>query len=288
MISSAKQTASATDGRLQTTIGAKTLGKSIDDGASPMVSIEGVEKWFSDVPVLRGIDLQVGVGSTVALLGRSGSGKTTLLRCVNGLEVVSGGRLVVDGCVVQDAGSGAGAGRLDGSRLRQLRTRVGIVFQQYNLFPHMSAVANVDVAQRLVRGRSAAEAHDVSMSLLGKVGLEHVAHSRPSQLSGGQQQRVAIARALAMDPVLLLLDEVTSALDPQMTMEVLRVIKELAIEGLTMLVVTHEMGFAKNIADRVVLMVDGKIVEDAPPAKFFSRPENEKSREFLSSMLELS
>jgi ABC-type polar amino acid transport system ATPase subunit len=221
----------------------------------------------------------------VAVIGPSGSGKTTFLRCLNRLEFVSTGEIRFKGQVLQRRVPGEPIVELSGEGLRRLRMDIGIVFQQYNLFPHLSALENITLAPVNVRKVSHDEARTQAQTLLDKVGLADKADYLPTQLSGGQQQRVAIARALAMNPSLMLFDEVTSALDPEMTAEVLEVIRALASEGMTMVVVTHEMGFARYVASRVVLMVEGLIVEEGPPAQMFGAPQNERTRSFLQSIL---
>jgi polar amino acid transport system ATP-binding protein len=240
-----------------------------------VVNITNLNKSFGDNHVLRGIDLQVQRGEVVCIIGPSGSGKSTLLRCVNMLEIPTAGTVVVLGreltdidCDIDDA-----------------RAHIGMVFQQFNLFPHMTALENVCVAQRKVLKRSADEAAKIAHGLLARVGLVEKDNSYPAQLSGGQQQRVAIARALAMNPDVILFDEATSALDPELVGEVLQVMQSLAQEGMTMLVVTHEMGFAKGVADRVVFMDGGVIVEQGPPSQVISAPVEERTRAFLSSVL---
>lgn len=251
----------------------------ISDGS---VTFTNVTKEFSGIPVLRGIDLKIQSGEVLALLGQSGSGKTTLLRCVNGLEIIKGGSIVVGGETIQDSQKFKGS---LSPKISEIRQSIGIVFQQFNLFPHMTVIENVCVAQVKVLGRSEEEARARAMTLLERVGLTEKAHSRPLQLSGGQQQRVAIARTLAMDPRVLLLDEVTSSLDPQMTNDVLKVIGDVSKDGITLIVVTHEMGFARHVARRVVFMDEGVIAEDAPSEELFSNPRHEKTRKFLASVL---
>ncbi len=240
-----------------------------------VVSITGLNKSFGDNHVLRGIDLHVQRGEVLCIIGPSGSGKSTLLRCVNMLEKPSGGTIVVLGrelthidCDIDEA-----------------RSKIGMVFQQFNLFPHMTALENVCIAQRKVLKRSASEAESTGRALLQRVGLGEKADAYPGQLSGGQQQRVAIARALAMNPDVMLFDEATSALDPELVGEVLQVMKSLAEEGMTMLVVTHEMGFASNVASRVVFMDGGVIVEQGPPSQVISAPREERTRTFLANVL---
>jgi polar amino acid transport system ATP-binding protein len=240
-----------------------------------VVNVNDLNKSFGANHVLRGIDLHVQRGEVVCIIGPSGSGKSTLLRCINMLEQPSSGNIVVLGrelthidCDIDEA-----------------RTRIGMVFQQFNLFPHMTALENICVAQRKVLGRSKAEAEMKGLQLLARVGLTEKADAYPGQLSGGQQQRVAIARALAMDPDVMLFDEATSALDPELVGDVLNVMKTLAEDGMTMLVVTHEMGFASNVATRVVFMDGGVIVEQGPPSQVISAPQEERTRSFLSSVL---
>jgi polar amino acid transport system ATP-binding protein len=251
----------------------------IKDGT---VIFDQVWKDFNGVQVLRGIDLTITSGEVVALLGQSGSGKTTLLRCVNGLEVVNKGFISVGGVTIQDPQAMKNS---LAPNISQIRQSIGIVFQQFNLFPHMTVMENVCVAQIRVLGRGDEEARERAKTLLDRVGLIEKAESRPLQLSGGQQQRVAIARTLAMDPRVLLLDEVTSSLDPQMTNDVLRVISDVSKDGITLIVVTHEMGFARHVATRVVFMHEGIIVEDAPAAKLFESPQHDVTKIFLSAVL---
>ena len=240
-----------------------------------VVNITNLNKSFGDNHVLRGIDLQVQRGEVVCIIGPSGSGKSTLLRCVNMLETPTAGTVVVLGCDLTDIDCD----------IDEARAHIGMVFQQFNLFPHMTALENVCVAQRKVLKRSADEAAKIAHGLLARVGLVEKDNAYPAQLSGGQQQRVAIARALAMNPDVILFDEATSALDPELVGEVLQVMQSLAQEGMTMLVVTHEMGFAKGVADRVVFMDGGVIVEQGPPSQVISAPVEERTRAFLSSVL---
>jgi polar amino acid transport system ATP-binding protein len=234
-----------------------------------------VNKWFGKLHVLRGVDLEVARGEVVVVCGPSGSGKSTLIRCVNRLEPIQSGRLLVDGLDVMGP-------TVD---LPRLRADIGMVFQQFNLYPHMTVLDNVTLAPVRVRGLTRAEAERAAMDLLAKVDIPDKARSYPAQLSGGQQQRVAIARALAMEPKIMLFDEPTSALDPEMITEVLDVMVALAREGMTMVVVTHEMGFARKVANRLVFMDEGQVVEEGTPDAFFGRPRHERTRQFLSKIL---
>ncbi|MFC2972741.1 amino acid ABC transporter ATP-binding protein [Azotobacter bryophylli] len=241
-----------------------------------MISIRNVSKWYGDFRVLDGCSTAVGKGEVVVVCGPSGSGKSTLIKCVNGLEPFQQGDIRVDGTSLADP-------KTD---LPRLRARVGMVFQHFELFPHLSVIDNLCLAQIKVLGRSREAARDKGMALLARVGLAEQAQKHPGQLSGGQQQRVAIARALAMDPVVMLFDEPTSALDPEMVSEVLEVMVQLAQEGMTMMCVTHEMGFARRVADRVIFMDRGAILEDVPADQFFAAPRAERTREFLSKILD--
>lgn len=242
-----------------------------------MIDFQGLNKWFgSALHVLKDIDLHVSKGEVVVVCGPSGSGKSTLIRCVNGLEPFQSGRLLVDGV---DLGGKS-------PPLRKLRMEVGFVFQQFNLYPHKTALENVTLAPIHVRGLPKAEAEARGREILAKVGLADRMQNYPGQLSGGQQQRVAIARALCMQPRVMLFDEPTSALDPEMINEVLDVMVRLAKEGMTMIVVTHEMGFARKVADRVVFMDQGAIIESGAPENFFKNPRNERTRDFLSKILQ--
>jgi polar amino acid transport system ATP-binding protein len=253
--------------------------------AEPMVKAEGVRKRFGRLEVLKGISLEVPSGEVVCLLGPSGSGKTTFLRCINHLEKIDAGRLWVDGSLV---GYRQVGDKLHEQRDREIcrsRSEIGMVFQRFNLFAHMTALENVAEAPVHVKGVRRGDAVRRAEELLDLVGLADKRDSYPVQLSGGQQQRVAIARALAMDPKLMLFDEPTSALDPELVGEVLAVMRALAREGITMLVVTHEIGFAREAADRVVMMADGEAIEDAPPAEFFTNPRHERTQQFLSAIL---
>jgi glutamate/aspartate transport system ATP-binding protein len=240
-----------------------------------MIEMRNVSKWYGHFQVLRDCSVRVDKGEVVVVCGPSGSGKSTLIKCVNGLEPFQKGEVIVDGVSVGDP-------KTD---LPKLRSRIGMVFQNFELFPHMRVLENVNLAQVKVLGRSREEATERSLALLERVGLKDQAPKYPGQLSGGQQQRVAIARALAMDPIAMLFDEPTSALDPEMINEVLDVMVELAQEGMTMMVVTHEMGFARRVAHRVVFMDQGEIVEDAPKEAFFGQPRSERAQQFLSKIL---
>jgi polar amino acid transport system ATP-binding protein len=252
--------------------------------AEPMVKLEGIHKRFGDLEVLRGIDLEVARGEVICVIGPSGSGKSTLLRCINLLEPPEEGEIFLEG---HDICKGPGSGTGESSyELDFVRQRVGIVFQQFNLFPHRTALQNVTMAQEKVLGRSAEEAKSKGRSLLERVGLADKLDEYPERLSGGQQQRVAIARALAMDPHVMLFDEVTSALDPELVKEVLDVIRELAAEGMTMILVTHEMGFASEVCDKVVFMDAGVIVEQGPPSAVLDSPTEERTKRFLGLVLE--
>jgi polar amino acid transport system ATP-binding protein len=247
-----------------------------------MLSLRGVCKRFGDLEVLRGVDLEVKKGEVVCVLGPSGSGKSTLLRCVNLLEPPEEGDIHLE---ERSICKGAGKGE-QGWELDFVRQRVGIVFQQFNLFPHKTALQNVTLAQEKVLGRGAGEARKKGAELLERVGLGDKLGEYPERLSGGQQQRVAIARALAMDPHVMLFDEVTSALDPELVKEVLDRMRELAEEGMTMIVVTHEIGFAREVADRVVFMDQGVIVEEGPPSQVIDDPREERTKKFLGLVLD--
>jgi len=239
------------------------------------VAMEGVQKWYGDFHVLNDISLAVAEGEKIVICGPSGSGKSTLIRCLNGLETFDAGHIVVDGITLTR----------DLRSLEAIRANVGMVFQSFNLFPHLSVLDNLTLAPQWVRGAKRAEAEAAAMKLLERVRIAEQARKFPAQLSGGQQQRVAIARALAMTPRIMLFDEPTSALDPEMVKEVLDVMIELADQGMTMLVVTHEMGFARAVADRVVFMDRGEIVESGPPDHLFKAPQQERTRAFLSQIL---
>jgi polar amino acid transport system ATP-binding protein len=254
--------------------------------ADPVLRIERLRKAFGSSEVLRGIDLAVDRGEVLCVIGPSGSGKSTLLRCINFLEEPSSGLVYVDGEPIGYRVDAAGRRVRESSReINRLRERIGIVFQAYNLWPHRTALGNVIEALRVVRRQPRATAEAVGLAMLERVGLADKAHEYPARLSGGQQQRVAIARALAMKPEIMLLDEVTSALDPELVGEVLKVMRGLAADGMTMIVVTHEMAFAREVADRVVFMDGGLVVEEGPPAELLARPRNERTRRFLARLL---
>lgn len=246
------------------------------DPATPAIELRGLVKSFDHLEVLKSIDMEVSSGEVVCVIGPSGSGKSTLLRCVNRLEEPTGGQVLIDGIDITDPNCD----------LDEIRTRIGMVFQQFNLFPHLNVEANLTIAQRRVLKRSKAAATDKACAVLERVGLMDKLRSYPAELSGGQQQRVAIARALASDPEMMLFDEPTSALDPELVGEVLDVMRGLADAGMTMLVVTHEMGFARRVADRVVFMDGGYIVEEGPPDQVISDPQHERTKRFLEQVFE--
>ncbi len=250
-----------------------------------MVKAEGVHKRFGSLEVLKGVSMEVRRGEVVVLLGASGSGKSTFLRCINHLEKIDAGRLMVDGQLVGYRQVGDKLYELHDRDICRHRAEVGMVFQRFNLFGHMTALQNVIEAPIHVKKVPKAQALERARQLLDRVGLGDRADHYPNQLSGGQQQRVAIARALAMSPKLMLFDEPTSALDPELVGEVLDVMKALARDGMTMVVVTHEMGFAREVADRVVMMHEGRIIESAPPEQFFGNPQHERTQQFLSKIL---
>ena len=247
----------------------------VGDGCGPMISIRGVNKHFGALHVLRDINLDIDRGQVVVVIGPSGSGKSTLCRVINRLETVDSGTIAIDGEQLP----------IEGRKLAQLRSNVGMVFQSFNLFAHKTVLENVMLAPMTVRHLARQPARERAMALLERVGVANQAQKYPAQLSGGQQQRVAIARSLAMDPKVMLFDEPTSALDPEMINEVLAVMTALAGDGMTMLVVTHEMGFARRAADRVVFMAEGAIAEDATPAEFFDNPRTDRARDFLGKIL---
>jgi polar amino acid transport system ATP-binding protein len=244
------------------------------ENKEPIIVLDNVHKRFGYVHALRGVSLQVHPAEVVVVIGPSGSGKSTMLRCINHLETIDSGRIVVDSIPLDRA-----------KNINKVRTEVGMVFQLFNLFPHLTALENIMLAQQVVRKRAEAEAQQIASDLLRKVGIPEKANSYPSQLSGGQQQRVAIARALAMQPKIMLFDEPTSALDPEMIKEVLDVMHDLAKEGMTMVVVSHEMGFAKAAADRMIFMDEGTIVEEATPEELYNNPQHERTKLFLSKIL---
>jgi general L-amino acid transport system ATP-binding protein len=245
-----------------------TIGK-------PMIICRKVNKWFGDFHALKDIDLEVGEREVVVVIGPSGSGKSTLIRCINRLEEHQEGQIIVDGIELTN----------DITKISAIRRETGMVFQSFNLFPHLTVMENITLAQRYVRRRPRQEAENIALQLLKRVGIPEQANKYPMQLSGGQQQRVAIARALAMNPKIMLFDEPTSALDPEMVKEVLDVMKELARGGMTMIVVTHEMGFAREVADRVIFMDSGRIVEMGTPEHFFVDPQHDRTKLFLSQIL---
>lgn len=241
----------------------------------PIINIVNVHKYFNnDVHALRGVSLSVNRGEVIVIVGPSGSGKSTLLRCINRLEEYDSGEIVVDGISLDTT-----------ENINAVRREVGMVFQSFNLFPHLTVLGNLTLAQRVIRKRKKIESEEIANELLNKVGIPEKADSYPSQLSGGQQQRVAIARALAMNPKIMLFDEPTSALDPEMIKEVLDVMLGLANEGMTMVVVSHEMGFARAAANRAILMDEGQVVEEAPPNILFSNPTQDRTKLFLSKIL---
>ncbi|MFA9445398.1 amino acid ABC transporter ATP-binding protein [Egicoccus sp. AB-alg6-2] len=243
--------------------------------ATHAIEIRDLHKSFGDLEVLTGIDFTVGHGEVVCVIGPSGSGKSTLLRCVNRLEEPTAGQILIEGEDITDPDAD----------VDRLRSRIGMVFQSFNLFPHLSVLRNLTIAQQRVRKRSKTEAAEIAHRNLDRVGLSDKVHAYPAHLSGGQQQRVAIARALSMDPDMMLFDEPTSALDPELVGEVLEVMRRLADEGMTMMVVTHEMGFAREVADRVVFMDGGVVVEEGPPAQILTDPQHERTRQFLQMVL---
>jgi polar amino acid transport system ATP-binding protein len=240
-----------------------------------MITFKEVHKWFKDLHVLKSIDLHVNQGEVVVVCGPSGSGKSTLIRTINKLEPIDKGTLIVDGIDLSDK-------KAD---INKLRAEIGMVFQQFNLYPHLSVLKNITLAPVKIRNMSKKDAEDQAFALLERVGLSEKKDAYPTQLSGGQQQRVAIARALAMKPRIMLFDEPTSALDPEMIGEVLQVMKDLAQSGMTMMVVTHEMGFAREVSDRIIFMDYGEILEEAPPEEFFKHPKHERAQQFLKEIL---
>jgi polar amino acid transport system ATP-binding protein len=251
------------------------VASELNPAAPPIVSVQGLRKRYGDNEVLKGIDLDVQPGEVIAIIGKSGSGKSTLLRCVNGLEQFQQGTLTVQGQALEYGNAKA---------MRTLRQHVGMIFQSFNLFPHLSVGANVMLAPTLVKATAGPEAQAQARQLLDRVGLADKFAAWPDQLSGGQQQRVAIARALAMQPSVLLCDEITSALDPELVGEVLRVVESLAEDGMTLMMVTHEMNFARKVSDRVVFMHAGRIHEMGPPARLFDAPQTAELKQFLSAL----
>jgi len=247
----------------------------IDSELTNIIQLENVDKFFGDFQALKNVNLSVKKGERIVVCGPSGSGKSTLIRCINRLEEHNSGRIVINGHELTS----------DVANIDAVRSEVGMVFQNFNLFPHLTIIKNLMLAPRLVRKASKSEAHDMAMKYLNRVKIPEQADKYPSQLSGGQQQRVAIARALCMNPEVMLFDEPTSALDPEMISEVLGVMTDLARDGMTMIVVTHEMGFARSVADNIVFMDEGEIVESNPPEEFFGNPKNERTKLFLSQIL---
>ena len=240
-----------------------------------MITLENVSKWYGKFQVLKNCTTRVGKGEVVVVCGPSGSGKSTLIKTVNGLEPIQQGKIIIDGTEITNPST----------NLAKLRSKVGMVFQHFELFPHLTILKNLTLAQIKVLGRSDEEAREKALSLLDRVGLLAHANKYPAQLSGGQQQRVAIARALCMDPIVMLFDEPTSALDPEMVNEVLDVMVELAYEGMTMMVVTHEMGFARKVAHRVIFMDAGEIIEDTSKEQFFTNPQSDRAKDFLAKII---
>jgi ABC-type polar amino acid transport system ATPase subunit len=247
----------------------------VEGNAPPAVLMHDVHKWYGSFEALHGISLRISSGERVIICGPSGSGKSTLIRCINGLETHQRGAVVIDGVELSD----------NARKIAEVRREVGMVFQNFNLFPHLTVLQNCMLAPRFARGIPAREAEERARKYLTRVQVQEQAHKYPSALSGGQQQRVAIARALCMEPKIMLFDEPTSALDPEMVNEVLETMIALASDGMTMLCVTHEMGFAKRVADRVIFMDQGRIVESAPPQEFFERPKHERTKAFLTKIL---
>ncbi len=241
----------------------------------PIISMNNIDKYYDDFHVLKNVNFSVAKGEIVVVCGPSGSGKSTLIRCINGLEDIDSGDIIVDGMNIHESKK----------NLKEIRSEVGMVFQHFNLFPHLTILENITIAQKLVKKRSKKESDDIAMELLKKVKLEHKADAYPSDLSGGQKQRIAIARSLAMKPKVILFDEPTSALDPETIGDVLSVMKDLAKENFTLVCVTHEMGFAKEVGDRIVFMDAGTIVEENTPEEFFNNPKSERAQKFLKEIL---
>jgi polar amino acid transport system ATP-binding protein len=263
---------------MNTSPATETLTAAAAASGEPLLRLDAVHKSFGSFEALKGIDLSVHPGEVVAIIGPSGSGKSTLLRCINQLEPPTSGRVVLAGVAIEAAREPSP------HELMTLRRSVGMVFQSFNLFPHLTVLRNVSLAQERVMGRTRKEADEVSMQLLTRVGLADKATQYPSRCSGGQQQRIAIARALALGPQLMLFDEPTSALDPELGLEVLAVMRELAENGMTMIVVTHEMHFAESVSDRVIIMADGRIIEQGPSAEIMRNPQNERAQRFLHAI----
>lgn len=260
------------------------MANTTSNEAQVMLRMHDIHKSFGDLAVLKGIDVEVRRGEVLAIIGPSGSGKSTLLRCINKLETIDSGSIEIEGEFLADTDEHGAAEYADAAKTREILSHTGMVFQQFNLFPHMTVLENLIEAPIQVKGMKKAEILPYAKELLEKVGLADRADYYPSQLSGGQQQRVAIARSLAMHPKAMLFDEPTSALDPEMINEVLDVMVKLAREGMTMIVVTHEMNFARRVADRVIFMADGQIVETGTPDEFFDHPKTERARDFLNSI----
>ncbi len=250
-----------------------------------MIRLENVSKSFGDLEVLKGIDLNIKEGEVLCIIGPSGSGKSTMLRCMNQLETLTSGKIFIEDVLVTHIEDGVDQLKLGEKKTAMLRANLGMVFQRFNLFPHLTVIDNLCIAPELVRGKTKKEMEIKALELLERVGLSDKKDEYPAKLSGGQQQRVAIARALAMDPTIMLFDEPTSALDPELVDEVLEVMKKLAQEGMTMVVVTHEMGFAKDVGTRVIFMDEGKIVEEGEPEDMFNHPEAERTKSFLKKIL---
>jgi polar amino acid transport system ATP-binding protein len=250
--------------------------RNLKDNSKPIIHVENIHKHFGRVHALRGVNLQVQKGEVIVIVGPSGSGKSTFLRCINRLEEYDRGKVLIDGVLLDNT-----------KNINAIRQEIGMVFQSFNLFSHLTVLENLVLAQKVVRRRTKEEAQNIALNLLQKVGIPDKANAYPAQISGGQQQRVAIARALAMNPRIMLFDEPTSALDPEMIKEVLDVMMALAKEGMTMVVVSHEMGFARAAANRIIFMDEGQIIEEAPPEQLFSNPQHERTKLFLSKVLQI-
>jgi polar amino acid transport system ATP-binding protein len=265
---------------------ATTLESAVKDAAAaPMIDAQGLHKRFGSLQVLKNVSLQLGRGEVVAVIGPSGSGKSTFLRCLNHLETIDQGRILIEGEVLVSTNAQGQCSYAPEREARRICRKMGMVFQHFNLFPHLSVLQNIIEAPMVVKGMSAADITPKALELLAKVGLSNKADAYPARLSGGQKQRVAIARALAMEPDIMLFDEPTSALDPELTGEVLRTMRQLADEHMTMLVVTHEMGFAREVASKVVFMDQGELIEAQPARDFFARPQHARTKAFLEHML---